>query len=83
MPVGDRLILLSQQLKSKKPKQCERCQLMYDSNLNICPHCTGLSDREVEELQINNKKIRRANITHLIQLLIGLFILLAMALWIL
>ena len=83
MTVVGRLILLREQLKSTKPKQCERCQLVYDSSLDNCPHCTGLSDREVEELKINNKKIQRANIIHLIQLFIGLFILFAIVFWLL
>lgn len=83
MSGGGRLILLSQQLKAKKPKQYERCQLVYDSNLDNCPHCTGLSEREVEELQIENKQMQKANIIHLLQLFIGLFILFAIVFWLL
>jgi len=83
MSLGGRLILLREQLKSKKPKLCSRCSLPYDPEKVNCPHCTGLSDREVEEVIEQNKKSQYATIRYLVLLFIGLVFLFAIMTWIL
>ncbi len=81
MFAGGRLFLLYQQLKSKKPKLCNRCSLPYDPEQTNCPHCTGLTERQVEELKENNKKVQYTNIVYLILVLGGLAFLFAMMSW--
>lgn len=86
MPFGSgvgRLILLRQQLKSKKPKLCPRCFNPYDPELVNCPHCIGLSEREVEELIEKNKKAQYTTIYYIVFLFICLSLLFAIMTWIL
>ena len=73
--------MLYQQLKSKKPKQCNRCSLPYDPEQINCPHCTGLSDRQVEELKENNKKVQYGNVIYLVLVFFGLAFLIALISW--
>lgn len=77
MALGERLILLRHQLKAPKSKQCERCHLFYEHSLAQCPHCTGLSDRQVEDLQNDQKATGTANTLHLIKVLVGICVLFA------
>jgi len=81
MFAGGRLFLLYQQLKSKKPEICNRCSLPYDPEQTNCPHCIGLTERQVEELKENNKKVQYTNIVYLILVLGGLAFLFAMMSW--
>lgn len=81
MSLGGRLILLGEQLRSKKPKQCNRCSLPYDPEQTNCPHCTGLSDRQVEELKENNKNVQYGNIVYIILVFSGLAFLFALMSW--
>lgn len=41
------------QVKSQKPtKQCERCGLHHEIDLESCPHCSHLDERALKELLI-------------------------------
>jgi hypothetical protein len=35
----------------RRTRQCPRCGLDYPISEPVCPHCHGLSDREVETLK--------------------------------
>lgn len=86
MPLGSvvgRLILLKQQMKSKGPKLCPRCLNAYDPEQVNCPHCTGLSEREVEDLIEKNKKVQYTTICYIVLLFICLSLLFAIMTWIL
>jgi len=37
--------------KIRRKQQCPRCGLDYLRSEEVCPHCTGLSDRDVEDLK--------------------------------
>ena len=81
MSLGGRLILLSQQLRSKKPRQCSRCSLFYDDGQENCPHCTGLTDRQVEELNENQKEIQTGNVLYILFIFAALIIVFAVLQW--
>jgi hypothetical protein len=81
MSLVGRLIVLREQLKSKKHKICKRCSLPYDPKQTKCPHCTGLTDRQVEELKDNNKKVQYGNIVYIILTFCGLALLFALMSW--
>ena len=70
--IGDRLILLGQQLKSKKPNVCKRCSLPYGDDHTVCPHCTGLSERQIEELIKKSNQAQLNTIWYLVFLLLML-----------
>ena len=82
MSLGARLILLGQQLRSKKPKQCGRCSLFYDERQENCPHCTGLSDRQVEELIENHKEIQTGNVLYIVFIFAALIFFIVVLQWI-
>jgi len=82
MSLGARLILLGQQLKSKKSRQCSRCELFYHQSQENCPHCTGLSDRQVEELIENHKKIQTGNVLYLTFLFAALVFFFVVLIWV-
>ena len=65
MSLGVRYILLRKQLNSDKIKMCDRCNLPYDEKRPNCPHCNGLSDRQVEELIENQKEIQTGSILYI------------------
>ena len=81
MSLVGRLIVLREQLKSKKHKVCKRCSLPYDPKQKNCPHCTGLTDRQVEELKDSNQKIKYGNIVYIILVFIGLAFLFVLMSW--
>ena len=81
MSLVGRLIVLREQLKSKKFKLCKRCSLPYDPKQINCPHCTGLTERQVEELKDNNKKVQYGNIVYIIIVISGLAFLFALMRW--
>ena len=80
--IGDRLILLREQLKSKKPNVCKRCSLPYGDNHKVCPHCAGLSERQVEELIQKTNRLQKNTIWYLVFILLVLGGLLVVAMWI-
>lgn len=82
MSLGARLLLLSQQLRSKKFIQCKRCALFYETDQENCPHCTGLSDRQAEELIDDDNKIQIGNALYLVFLFTALISGFALLLWI-
>ncbi len=70
-----RAILLRQQLKkSKNQITCQRCLLPYDSAQETCPHCTGLSDRQVEDLRKRQHHQGLGNALYLVLVLAGLML---------
>ena len=81
MSLVARLIVMKEQLKSKKHKVCKRCSLPYDPKQINCPHCTGLTDRQVEELKDNNKKLKYGNIVYIILVFGGLALIFALMSW--
>ena len=81
MLTGGRLFLLYQQLRSKKPKHCKRCSLPYDPEQKTCPHCTGLTERQVEALTDKHKKALYGTVVHLILVFCGLAIVFALMRW--
>ena len=81
MSLVARLIVMKEQLKSKKPKVCNRCSLPYDPKQTNCPHCTGLTDRQIEELKGDNKKVQYGNIVYIILVFSGLAFLFALMSW--
>ncbi len=42
-------------------RKCQRCKLRYPRKLEQCPHCSGLSDSEVRELQVRYRDERKGN----------------------
>jgi ribosomal protein L37E len=72
MFLGGRLLLLYQQLKSKKHKMCERCGRPYDAGQINCPHCSGLSERELEELMDRTRRSQRAVVGYIVFLFLCL-----------
>ncbi|MCW7754955.1 hypothetical protein OOT00_13265 [Desulfobotulus sp. H1] len=62
----DRFILLKQQLNAKQPKPCHRCGLHYEDSKKVCPHCAGLSERELEALIQRKKAMIRGNVWHML-----------------
>jgi uncharacterized paraquat-inducible protein A len=82
MSFGARLILLSQQIRSNKFKQCSRCALFHDRSQEYCPHCTGLSDRQDEELIENKKKeLQTGSVLYLVFIFSALILLFAVMQW--
>jgi hypothetical protein len=81
MSLVGRLIVLREQLKSKKFKLCKRCSLPYDPKQINCPHCTGLTERQVEELKDSNKKLKFGNLVYIILVFIGLALLFSLMSW--
>lgn len=47
----DRMILLWYQLRQKR---CERCGLPQSDNIDSCPHCSHLSDSELNQFFVDN-----------------------------
>ncbi len=37
---------------------CERCKLLYNKNLDACPHCSGLGDHHVARLVKQRARFR-------------------------
>ena len=37
---------------------CERCGLVYDKDVSICPHCVGINDNELANLLDKRKEAR-------------------------
>lgn len=54
-----------------RSKECERCGLRYPARKPECPHCKGLSEREVENLRQQAIQKHRAN-AHLGKLFLAL-----------
>ncbi len=78
-----RAILLRQQLKSKKLKQCPRCSLFYEQSRDHCPHCTGLNNRQIEDLMERQKSFQTGNILHIVFVFGALALFFALLIWIL
>ena len=38
-------------IKIRRTQQCPRCGLNYSLDEEVCPHCTGLTDEQVEALK--------------------------------
>jgi ribosomal protein L37E len=51
-------------IKITLTKKCKRCGLRYPAKEKSCTHCTGLSDKEVEDLkeQYQNEQAGNANL---------------------
>ena len=51
-------------IRIKFTKKCKRCGLRYPAKEDSCSHCTGLTDKEVEELkdQYQNERAGNANL---------------------
>jgi hypothetical protein len=51
-------------IKIKLTKKCQRCGLRFPVKEESCTHCTGLSDKEVEDLkeQYRNERAGNANL---------------------
>ena len=51
-------------IRIKFTKKCKRCGLRYAAKEGSCSHCTGLTDKEVEELkdQYQNERAGNANL---------------------
>jgi len=83
MTIGltERLALLHQQAKYKKPKQCLRCSLFYEESQETCPHCTGMSERQVEALIRKNNTTHISNFLYLILMFAALAIFFAALRW--
>ncbi|TYT75143.1 hypothetical protein [Desulfobotulus mexicanus] len=79
----DRLIMLRQQLRSKQPKQCRRCGLSYEDSKMNCPHCSGLSERELEELVRRKKAMIRGNVLHMLFVFAALAVFFILFFWLL
>ena len=42
-------------------RKCQRCRLHYPSKEKHCPHCSDLSDYEVERLKLRYKEESKGN----------------------
>lgn len=48
-------------VKITRTRKCPRCRLRYPLEQPGCPHCTGLSDAEVQRLRDHHKRQHAAN----------------------
>ena len=65
MSFFERLTLLEKNLGSKKPIKCNRCGLYFnDEKQKYCPHCKGLSNKQVEKLQKSKEHQSFKSILH-------------------
>jgi hypothetical protein len=67
MSLGARLILLREQLNSRR---CPRCKLYYRKDKKDCPHCSDLNDAQVEELLQKAEGLTHGSIWYLIFLML-------------
>jgi hypothetical protein len=48
-------------IRIKPTRKCPRCELRYPLDSEQCPHCSGLSDREVDELKLKVEQEHEAH----------------------
>jgi hypothetical protein len=63
-------------IKIRFTRRCQRCGLRYPKADAACPHCTGLTEREVQELKDRHEDERagNANLGRLLLYIAGLLL---------
>ncbi len=52
---------MAQVMRQKPTKQCDRCGLQFTEDKDECPHCTGLSENELDELKRKIEEHHQSN----------------------